>query len=96
MLILYTVVKSLTAVFWFAVERREIMSLQQRRYVSFFIRIWEEPREMKDEKSEWRGSVENIQTGQKSYFNGLENLIGFIREQCNGLGISWNKRKYIA
>jgi hypothetical protein len=26
----------------------------------------------------------------------MENLVGFIREQCNGFGISWNKRKYIA
>jgi hypothetical protein len=72
------------------------MSLQQRRYVSFFIRIWEEPREMEDENPEWRGSVENVQTGQKNYFKGMENLVSFIREQCNGFGISWNKRKYIA
>jgi hypothetical protein len=80
----------------FAVERRESMTLQQRRYVSFFIRIWEEPREMEDENPEWRGSVENIQTGQRKYFNGMENLVGFIREQCNGFGIPWNRRKYIA
>ena len=33
------------------------MSLQQPRYVSFFIRIWEEPREIEDQNPEWRGSV---------------------------------------
>ena len=72
------------------------MSLQQPKYVSFFIRIWEEPREMEDENPEWRGSVENVQTGQKNYFKGMDNLVGLIHEQCNGFGISWSKRRYIA
>jgi hypothetical protein len=93
--ILYTTIE-IDSSFLFAVERRKSMTLQQRKYVSFFIRIWEEPREMEDENPEWRGSVENVQTGQKNYFKGMENLVGFIREQCNGFGVSWNKKRYIA
>jgi len=35
---------------------------------------------VEDENPEWRGTVENVQTGQRKYFKGMENLVGFIRE----------------
>lgn len=72
------------------------MPSERQKYVSFLIRIWQEPREIEGEGSEWRGSVENIQTGQKGYFKDLETLVGFTREQLNHLGISRGQRRYIA
>jgi len=72
------------------------MPSERQKYVSFLIRIWQEPREIEGQGFEWRGSIENIQTGHKGYFKDLETLLKFTREQLDTLGLSPEKRrKYI-
>jgi hypothetical protein len=64
-------------------------------YASFLVRVRQEPGEMGSRRSQWRGSVESIQNGQKEHFTDMESLIRFIREVSREQGISLEK-EYIA
>jgi len=68
----------------------------QPRYASFLVRVRQEPEGTGSHASPWRGSVENIQSGQKKHFTDPEELLHFIRQMSQELGISWNEREYIA
>ena len=56
------------------------MSLGDNTHV-FIMRIWREPREVEGAEPEWRGVVEYLATGDKSYFNSLDTLLAFLVEK---------------
>ena len=56
------------------------MSLNDQKFASFFIRVWQEPREEKDAPPVWRGSIEHVQTGHKRYFKDVDIPISFVRD----------------
>lgn len=64
-------------------------------YASFLVRVRQEPGEMESRRSQWRGSVESIQNGQKEHFTDMEALIRFIQKVSQEQGVSLEK-KYIA
>ena len=45
---------------------------------SFIVRIWIEPREIAGEPAEWKGMIQHVVTGRRSYFTSLEQLSAFI------------------
>jgi hypothetical protein len=45
---------------------------------SFVVRIWQEPREIVDELPDWRGWVEHVQSGERTYFRDMEESAAFI------------------
>jgi hypothetical protein len=72
------------------------MSLNEGKYASFFIRLWQEPREIGGEPPEWRGSIEHVQSRKKRYFKDVETVILFIEEMTNNLHRPSRQRRYIA
>lgn len=72
------------------------MTSKQEKYASFLVRIWEEPRERRNEVPEWRGSVEHVQTGQKRYFIDADTLVHFIGEVVGDWNGTRSRRRYIA
>lgn len=72
------------------------MSLHKGKYASFFIRLWQEPRERGGEPPEWRGSIEHVQSRKKQYFRDVESVIAFIQETTNNQHRSSGRRRYIA
>ncbi|HID87571.1 MAG TPA: hypothetical protein EYP55_09385 [Anaerolineae bacterium] len=72
------------------------MSLGEGKYASFFIRLWQEPRERGGEPPEWRGSIEHVQSRKKRYFKDVETVIAFIQEMTNNLRAPSGRRRYIA
>lgn len=55
-----------------------IVSLLGDRTLVFVIRIWQEPREIDDASSGWRGSIEALQDGRRRYFTRLEEVPAFL------------------
>lgn len=47
-----------------------------RAIASFIIRMWLEPAD--DDGGAWRGQVEHVQSGERSYFQDLRKLQGFV------------------
>ena len=50
------------------------------RYRSFLLRFWEERGKRADNANEWRFSLEDPRTGERTGFPTLEKLFTFIRE----------------
>jgi hypothetical protein len=48
---------------------------------SYIVRLWLEPRDHPTDTPTWRGMVEYVPTGEKSYFIHFEQLITFILEK---------------
>jgi len=55
-----------------------IVSLLGDRTLVFVIRIWQEPREIDDAPSGWRGSIEALQDGKRRYVTRLEDIPAFL------------------
>ncbi|MFQ6059101.1 MAG: hypothetical protein ACE5MB_09530 [Anaerolineae bacterium] len=73
------------------------MTGQRRKYASFLVRIWQEPREIAGHIPQWRGSIEHIQGEQKRYFKDTEALAEFIQEVLDELqGEAQGGRRYLA
>jgi hypothetical protein len=52
-------------------------------YISFLVRLWREPRpQPPDQATAWQGEVEHIQSGRRSTFDSLDDLLGFLRRQA--------------
>lgn len=51
------------------------------RSLSFLIRIWDDAEEGDPNAPLWRGSVENIHTGNRLYFEDLRAILRFIEEE---------------
>lgn len=45
---------------------------------TFIVRIWEEPREISDKPSIWRGSIERVSDQQRIHFSKLSEMQTFI------------------
>lgn len=53
-------------------------TLEQRSH-TFVIKIWEERRDLAGSLPIWRGSVDDVQTGQRVYFSSLLQLSNYLR-----------------
>jgi len=50
---------------------------------SFIIRIWYEPREIKNMAPKMRGTIEHVSSGKRISFLDLEKAMQFIREKSS-------------
>ncbi|WP_196137474.1 hypothetical protein [Aliikangiella sp. G2MR2-5] len=64
------------------------MALTDEKSASFIIRVWREGGQSSGEKAEWRGSIEQIETGEKSYFCELGKIPKFMKPFIEAIGIS--------
>lgn len=71
----------------------------------FIIRIWPEPREIKNRKPALRGTIEHIASREKYYFKSLSDLIVLITPYLDEMNVKqerafqllyWLKRKQLA
>jgi hypothetical protein len=52
-------------------------------YISFLVRLWRDLEPQPPESTaDWQGEVEHIQSGRRSTFNGLDELLDFLRRQA--------------
>jgi hypothetical protein len=56
------------------------MALDERRY-SFVVKIWEERRDIPGAEPTWRGSVDDVQRGDRLYFNTLIELSDYLKNR---------------
>lgn len=68
------------------------MSLLEDQSASFIVRIWCERGDGQTSNGEWRGSIEHVQTGQKSFFRELAAIERFMRPHLDALGIDTHTR----
>lgn len=68
-------------------ESRVMKSLDERTY-TYVVKIWEERRDMAGAEPTWRGSVEDIQTGTRRYFDALHDLSSYLGRQTGMLNKS--------
>ena len=54
---------------------------------AFILRIWIEPRELKDAEPIWRGVVEHVEGDERVYFNNLNMLKRYFAEYLEKIGI---------
>jgi hypothetical protein len=52
--------------------------LDERRQ-AFVVRIWQERRDVADGDPTWRGSVDDVRTGARTYFTTLGDLMDYLR-----------------
>ncbi len=57
------------------------MKREQYDYLSYLLRLW--PVGVKDGKYIWRGSLENIHTGERKGISSLEDLYIFLQQQTD-------------
>jgi hypothetical protein len=55
-------------------------SLDERSH-TFVIRIWQERRDVSDALPTWRGRVDDIRAGSRTYFTTLEQLMEYLSDQ---------------
>lgn len=69
------------------------MTLLEDRTAVFIVRIWCE-RGDADASSvpEWRGSVEHVASGQRSFFRNLEAVVDFMKVHLQGIGVDAQQR----
>jgi hypothetical protein len=55
-------------------------SLDERSH-TFVVRIWQERRELSDAVPTWRGRVDDVRAGSRTYFNTLPQLMDYLSGQ---------------
>ena len=60
----------------------------------FVVRIWCEHREIEGEAPRFRGMIQHAVTGEKQYFNDIDNIAEFLATQLNLSELSENESKY--
>lgn len=50
---------------------------------SFVVRIWREGRDSLESAIVWRGSVDDVASGERFHFSDLGDIAGFIRRQVH-------------
>jgi hypothetical protein len=66
---------------WFAVKStREISH-------AFIVRIWIEPRELKDAEPPWRGVIEAVDGYKRVYFDHLDKMSTYFEKYLQEIGI---------
>jgi len=68
------------------------MALLEDRTAVFIVRVWCERGDGDAAITEWRGSVEHIQSGQRAFFRNLEAVLEFVRPHLEGIGIDAQQR----
>jgi hypothetical protein len=68
------------------------MALLEDRTAVFIVRVWCERGNADSAVSEWRGSVEHVQSGQRTFFRHLEAIIEFMKPRLEGIGIDAQQR----
>jgi len=63
------------------------MSLLEDLSASFIVRIWRERGEGLAVCQEWRGSIEHVQTGRRTFFRDLSAIASFMKPHLEQLGI---------
>jgi len=56
------------------------MKAYRRLYQSYLLRVWKENHDL-----EWRGSLQNVATGECHNFGNLSNLFSFLQSQTEEL-----------
>lgn len=58
------------------------------QYASFLIRLWrEESAERCEPASDWHSEIEHIQTGERWTFDTWEELLEFLRQEAEDVGM---------
>jgi hypothetical protein len=70
------------------------MSLYRQPYVSFFIRLWQEPREGTGSPV-WRGSIEHVQSGHRRHFLEAQVPLTFINQVVDETGPDEEPQTYL-
>ena len=77
--------------------------MQNDRF-SFIVHIWREAEDREDSMYAWRGSIDDVSSNKRLYFNDLDGITRFIEEQvgsnANRSRLRWsarlaNKRVYL-
>jgi hypothetical protein len=72
------------------------MALLEDRTAVFIVRVWCERGEAESSTtptlSEWRGSVEHVQSGQRAFFRHLDAVCEFMKPHLQGIGIDAQQR----
>ena len=71
------------------------MALLEDRTAVFIVRVWCERGEAQADDavpSEWRGSVEHVQSGQRAFFRHLDAVCEFMRPHLESIGIDAQQR----
>lgn len=63
------------------------------RTFTYVVKIWEERRDVAGAERTWRGSVDNVQTGDRLYFGTLLELSDYLRRESGMAAISgwWDR-----
>ena len=54
---------------------------------AFIVRIWIEPRELKDAEPIWRGVIEDVGAEKPVYFDRFEKLSAYFDRFLEGIGV---------
>lgn len=57
----------------------------QNDHYSFIVRIWREAEDREHNHSTWRGSIDDVSSNKRLYFNDLDGIIRFIEEQVGSM-----------
>lgn len=72
------------------------MALLEDRTAVFIVRVWCERGDSESSSqptlSEWRGSVEHVQSGQRAFFRHLDAVCEFMKPHLEGIGIDAQQR----
>jgi hypothetical protein len=63
------------------------MPLLEDNTASFIVRVWREQGESTVLCQEWRGSIEHVQSGHRSFFRDLRSIVDFMQPHLEHLGI---------
>jgi hypothetical protein len=63
------------------------MSLLEDHTASFIVRIWRERGDGLAASQEWRGAIEHVQSGRRSFFRDLSAIANFMKPHLEQIGI---------
>jgi hypothetical protein len=68
----------------------------QSDHYSFIVRIWRESENLENDGAMWRGSIDDVSSNKRLYFNDLDGITRFIEEQVGKnsghSGLRWTTR----
>ncbi|KQR13086.1 MULTISPECIES: hypothetical protein [Xanthomonas] len=68
------------------------MALLEDRTAAFIVRVWGERGDGDDTVREWRGSIEHVQSGERTFFRHLEQAMSFMQPHLESIGIDTQQR----
>jgi hypothetical protein len=68
----------------------------QSDHYSFIVRIWRESEDLENDGAMWRGSIDDVSSNKRLYFNDLDGITRFIEEQVGNMAdhsrLRWTTR----